>query len=112
MELTFIKQGDKYVAEFEVTSDFNLHIERDVKEGGFLFVNQRTSKEGQYDSVGGASFNYGDPVVDIDFTGLVYPKYIQVISKVLPTKAEVTVSEGGSVGYGEEQIEKLLNTAV
>lgn len=112
MELTFIKQGDKYVAEFEVTSDFNLHIERDVKEGGFLFVNQRTSKEGQYDSVRGASFNYGDPVVDIDFTGMIYPKYIQVVSKVLPTMAVVTVGEGGEVGYSETQISETLNTPI
>jgi len=28
MNLEFIKEGNIWVAEFEVTSDFNLHIER------------------------------------------------------------------------------------
>lgn len=32
MELNFTQVGDKYVAEFEVTSDFNLHIEREATE--------------------------------------------------------------------------------
>ena len=89
--LTFNKVGDKYVAEFEATGNFNLHIERN--ESGFLFVNQRTTSSGAYDSVKGASFNYGDPVVDIDFVGVIYPKYIQVVSKVMPTMAAVTFAE-------------------
>lgn len=91
MELEFIKKGDKYVAEFEATSDFNLHIER--SDNGFLFVNQRTTPEGKYDSVKGGAFNYGDPVIDMDFVGVIYPKYIQVVSKVMPEKAVVTFNE-------------------
>jgi hypothetical protein len=86
--LTFNQVGDKYVAEFEATTDFNLHIERN--ESGFLYVNQRTTSSGAYDSIKGASFNYGDAVVDMDFTGAIYPKYIQVVSKVMPTLAVVT----------------------
>lgn len=86
--LNFTKVGDKYVAEFEATTDFNLHIERN--ESGFLFVNQRTTSSGAYDSVKGASFNYGDAVVDMDFVGTIYPKYIQIVSKVKPTMAIVT----------------------
>lgn len=86
--LTFNQVGDKYVAEFEATTDFNLHIERN--ESGFLFVNQRITSSGAYDSIKGASFNYGDAVVDMDFTGAIYPKYIQVVSKVMPTLAVVT----------------------
>lgn len=99
MELNFTKVGDKYVAEFKATADFNLHIER--SESGFLFVNQRTTSSGAYDSIKGASFNYGDPVVDMDFVGTIYPKYIQVVSKVMPTMAVVAsqgeVVEGGVV---------------
>lgn len=91
MTINFTKVGDKYVAEFEATTDFNLHIERN--ESGFLFVNQRTTSSGAYDSVKGASFNYGDTVVDMDFAGDIYPKYIQVVSKVLPSMAEVTFAE-------------------
>lgn len=88
MELQFVKQGSRYIAEFQTTGDFNLHIER--KESGFLYVNQRTTASGKYDSIRGTSFNYGDPVVDVDFVGTIYPKYIQVVSKVMPTMAEVT----------------------
>lgn len=88
MNLNFTNVGEKWVAEFSVTDDFNLHIERE--ESGYLIVNQRTTAEGKYDSIRDGSFNYGDPVVDIDFTGVIYPKYIQVISKVEPTYAEVT----------------------
>lgn len=84
-----------WVAEFEVTQDFNLHVER--SESGYFFVNQRTTPEGLYDSIKGALFNYGDPVVDFDFTGVIYPKYIQVVSKVEPTYAEVTLADGSKV---------------
>lgn len=99
-----------YVAEFSVTDDFNLHIERE--ESGYLIVNQRTTAEGRYDSIRGGSFNYDDPVVDVDFSFLVYPKQIQVVSKVLPTMAVVTVGEGGEVGYSETQISETLNTPI
>lgn len=88
MVLKFTNVGENWVAEFSVTDDFNLHIERE--ESGYLIVNQRTTAEGKYDSIRDGSFNYGDPVVDIDFTGVIYPKYIQIISKVEPTYAEVT----------------------
>lgn len=110
MELNFTQVGDKYVAEFEVTSDFNLHIEREGS--GYLFVNQRTTAEGKYDSIRSGSFNYGDPVVDVDFVSSIYPKYIQVVSKIKPTMAVVTAGEGGEVGYSEAQIAETLNTPV
>lgn len=35
MELTFIKQDNYYIADFEVTSDFNIHIE---KKEGYLYI--------------------------------------------------------------------------
>lgn len=85
-----------WVAEFEVTRDFNLHIERE-EGGGYLYVNQRTTPEGLYDGIKGASFNAPDPVVDFDFTGVIYPKYIQVVSKVEPTYAEVTLADGSTI---------------
>lgn len=101
MALKFTQVDEKWVAEFSVTDDFNLHIERE--ESGYLIVNQRTTAEGKYDSIRDGSFNYGDPVVDIYFTGVIYPKYIQVISKVEPTYAEVTsngeVEQMGGGGF-------------
>lgn len=88
MELSFVKEGGKYSAEFEVTADFNLHIERDTN--GFLFVQQRTASSGQYDSIQGVNFAPNDIVIDIDFVGVVYPKWIKVVSEVEPTVAVVT----------------------
>lgn len=110
MELQFVKQGSRYIAEFQTTGDFNLHIERE--ESGYLYVNQRTPETGKYDSVKGGAFNYGDSEVDKDFSFLVYPKQIQVVSKVLPTMAIVTAAEGGEVGYSDTQISETLNTPV
>lgn len=91
MDLIFEKQGTKWVAEFEVTSDFNLHIERE--EAGFLFVQQRTTDDGEYDSVNGANFSPSDGVIDMDFVALVYPKYIKVVSEAEVTRA-VVLPEG------------------
>ena len=88
MELSFVKEGGKYSSEFEVTADFNLHIERDTK--GFLFVQQRTASSGQYDSIQGANFTSIDHVIDIDFVGAVYPKWIKVVSEVEVTMGVVT----------------------
>lgn len=56
-------------------------------------MNQRTTAEGKYDNIRGTSYNYGDPVIDMDFVGVIYPKYIQVVSKVMPEKAVVTFNE-------------------
>ena len=91
MELSFVKEGGRYSAEFEATSDFNLHIERE--DNGFLFVKQKTVANGQYDSVQGAKFSPADLIVDLDFVGIVYPKYIKVISEIEPAMAVVTFNE-------------------
>lgn len=54
MELAFRKEGSKHIAEFSATADFNLHLEKEKE--GFLFVQQRTSTSGQYDSINGGNF--------------------------------------------------------
>lgn len=87
MELVFEKQGDVYVAEFEVTSDFNLHIEKEV---GVLYTYQRGTSEGMFDFIDGLSMRRDDVVLDIDVTALVYPKTIQIKSYGEITKAVVT----------------------
>lgn len=48
MELSFQKQGNLWVAEFEVTGDFNLHLERISK--GSIAVSQRSTVSGGYDT--------------------------------------------------------------
>lgn len=91
MELKFNKQGTKYVAEFTATGDFNLHIEREKQ--GFILVQQRTTTSGKFDSISGGNFSSVDSVIDCDFIGTVYPKYIKVVSEVLPTFAELTFAD-------------------
>lgn len=87
MELNFTKVGNEWVAEFEATNHFNLHLER--KGTGSLIVLQRGSGSGEY----AAAFVrgvYGRPVIDYDFGALVYPKWIKVVSGSEVLKAEVT----------------------
>lgn len=89
MELIFTNcQPGLWISEFEVTQDFNLHIER--VDSGYLYIKQRSTPKGLFDNIKGASFDHADPVVDVDFVGTIYPKYIQIVSKVEPTYAEVT----------------------
>ena len=91
MELTFGKEGNWYVSEFEVTSDFNLHIEKEPK--GDFYLYQRTSGL-KYDLIKNFGYNKGgDNIIDVDFTALIYPKWIKVKSAVKPTVAVVTVNK-------------------
>ena len=90
MELTFTKDGDKYVTQFAVTSDFNIHIE---KSGGRVVLFQSSIENGEYDYVSGATIADTDGVFDSDFTALIYPKYIKMVADVMPTKAVVTFAE-------------------
>lgn len=89
--LKFTKEGSHYVADVEVTSDFNLHIERDT--AGYLVLQVRTTNSGGWDRVRGFNVANLDPVVDYDFSALVYPKTIRIESEVEPTMAEITFAE-------------------
>lgn len=91
MDLTFTKTGGMYVAEFDVTADFNLHLEGIQVEN--ITIMQKGAGNG-YDVVRnipktpGISNNF-----DFDFSALVYPKRIKVVSKVEPSLAVVTISQ-------------------
>lgn len=88
MDLIFTKSetGKSWVAEFEATADFNLHIERD--KGGNLMLYQRTNGGG-WDIVNDfANPRFG--AIDYDCAALIYPKFIKVVSEVEPTYAAVT----------------------
>ena len=87
MELNFSKNGNVYVAEFEASSDFNLHVER-VGEGS-LTVLQSGVSGGMYEQAYSVS-RYNGLVFDRDFGALVYPKYIKVVSDNPVTNATVT----------------------
>ena len=90
MELTFTKEGDKYITTFTASSDFNLHIE---KSGGRVVVFQTSVYDGKYDSISGAIIAETDGVFDSDFTALVYPKYIKIVADKQPTIAIVNFAE-------------------
>lgn len=88
MDLIFTQSetGKSWVAEFEATADFNLHIERD--KGGNLMLYQRTNGGG-WDIVNDfANPRFG--AIDYDCAALIYPKFVKVVSEVEPTYAAVT----------------------
>lgn len=86
-DIQFIKQENIYVAEFEVNADFNLHIEK--SQSGYLYMQQR-STSGKWDSVRNFQVADSDYIVDYDFTALVYPKQIRLVSKYAPTMCVLT----------------------
>jgi hypothetical protein len=104
MDLNFELQGSYFIAEFEVTSDFNLHIEKDPI--GEFFVYQRTAG-GQYDLVQNFKKDKGDDsIIDYDFQALVYPKWIKIKSSVKPLVAIVTMEANEDIPEeGGETIE-------
>lgn len=88
MELQFT-QTEKgfYVAEFEATADFNLHVEH--KAIGQVLMYQSTGT-GDYALIEGVKQLEGKTVFDYDFTALVYPKRIKIVSMSEPTYAIIT----------------------
>ena len=109
MELTFQKTADRWVAEFEASADFNLHIEGVVEGNVSLF--QRGTASGAYAYVKGAtpSPSYSR-CYDYDFTSLVYPKFIKVSCATEPTYAEVVSSgEVTELKFQEKAVEITAN---
>ena len=89
MEIQFTNIDNLWVAEFEVTSDFNLHIERDTD--GRLDIYQRTAGA-EYENIYDIGYLNKRTVYDNDFQALIYPKWIKVKSAVKPIVAVVTVN--------------------
>lgn len=89
-ELVFELKGKKWITEFEVTGDFNIHIE---KSRGEVWVEQKTIPDGRFDSANSINIPTADEVWDFDIPVLVAPKYIRIKSEVLPTKAVVTFAQ-------------------
>lgn len=93
MKLEFnLTQNGTYVAEVKVTGDFNLHLET---KGGIVNLLQRGSEEGEYAPV--TSWSKAN-IIDCDFGGFVYPKYIKVVSGSEVVSASVNFNEGGGSG--------------
>lgn len=109
MVLNFTKQNGSWVAEFNATADFSLHIEG-VKEGQ-VRVYQSSCEGGKYALVRDAapSQSYGT-VYDYDFTSLVYPKFIKVVCPSEPTYAEiVTTGEVTELKHQSKAVEITAN---
>lgn len=90
MEIQFNNINDEFISEFEVTSDFNLHIEGVPQHN--IRIYQRGASSGGYAYVKGStpSPSAGN-VYDYDFSALIYPKYIKVVCSTEPTMAVVTM---------------------
>lgn len=101
MNLEFVKDGNVFVAEFEVAGDFNLHVERPAS--GLFSVYQRTAQSGKYAYVEGLGSQTGKDVIEYDFTGVIYPKSIRVVSEVNPTLAVVTFTGDAPSGGGSTE---------
>lgn len=98
MELEFNRVGGRWVAEFEATGDFNLHVER--KKRGSLALFQKSTEAGQYASESSWS-DSAETIVNRDFKVGIAPKHIKVVSSSEPTMAIVTMegaASGGSTG--------------
>lgn len=104
MELTFVKDGDKWVTEFEVNGDFNIHIE---KGKGSLAVLQTTVAGGHYDSVSSLYMASDERTMDKDATALIYPKTLRIEAHTEVAPYAVISSEGDV-----KDITNVLNTPV
>ena len=99
MELQFQKVNEnEWVAEFQATADFNLHLER--VSSGSITVAQRGTESGEYDTAWAKGVYEGQRVIDYDFGALVYPKWIKVTSSSEVVSCSVNFSEGGGSGTG------------
>ena len=104
MELTFLKDGNKWVAKVEVNADFNLHIEKGT---GSLSVLQTSVPGGKYDNVPSLRMSPEDTTLDKDVTALLYPKTIRIDAYTKEAPYAVISSEGDVV-----DITNVLTTPV
>lgn len=112
MTLTFTQENGLYVAEFEATAPFSIHLER--PNGGFINMLQRSVDSGTFVAVKNFNPNYNaTQVIDADCgQGAVYPKWIRLESAVEPSVAEVTFeSESSGGGAGTESTMEYLDVS-
>ena len=88
MEVSIIKSGRRYVGEFTVTEDFNLHVEKECS--GYMSLSQRTTDEGDYASLQNAGQAFYNQVIDMDIQAAIYPKHLLIESEVPIIKCIVT----------------------
>lgn len=90
--LTFVKVGEEYVAAFEISANFALHLERE--EVGSLSLGISSIPDSEFAHVDNIPERARyQTVFDYTFSGDVFPKYVKVASVTYPNIA-VVVSEG------------------
>lgn len=95
MELNFKNKGGAYEAQVKVEGDFNIHVER--PKTSLLKIYQKSSEEGQYASESSWGSSKEPKVIDEDFSMLVYPKVVKIVSGAPVEKASVDCKEGVAV---------------
>lgn len=90
MELTFLENDGKWIAEFKVDKEFNLHIER-ANGTGSIKMYQNSATGGKYAIVEDFAINNNyKPVLDFSSGYFVGEKSVKIVSEVEPTYAAIT----------------------
>lgn len=92
MELNFKNKNGVYEAQVKVNGDFNVHVER--PKTSLLKIYQKSSEEGQYASESSWGSSKEPKVIDEDFSMLVYPKVVKIVSGASVNKASVDCKDG------------------
>lgn len=89
MELNFTLENGLYVATFTATTNFNIHIERESR--GLLGILQTSVENSQYSHIIEHKPFLQNKVFDCDFSGVIWPKYIKIISDTEIDKCIITM---------------------
>lgn len=91
-EISFVKQGDIYVADVKVNNDYSLHIER-VRAGSFN-IRQRSTDSGLYMKCKLPDIlQMPGQVIDYSFSHGVYPMNVRFESGSEVTSASLTEAQ-------------------
>lgn len=90
LQLNFVLVGGMWQADFKVTGDFSLHVER--SQAGAISLLQKSIEEGKYAAVEDTSIDRSDLVIDTESKGFLPPKWLRIVMADQPTVA-VVVSE-------------------
>lgn len=104
MELTFLKDGNKWVAEFEVSDAFSIHIE---KGKGSLAVLQTSVPGGKPDNVPSLYMSIEDGVIDKIIPVVPFPVTLTIEAHTEEAPYAVVSSAGDVL-----DITNVLNTPV
>lgn len=89
MEIQFVKQDVEWVAEFEATGPFNLHLQRE--DESLVKVYQKSDQDSEYATLPSWKDHDATKVINIDFAALVYPKWIKIVSLSEVSKGLITM---------------------